>query len=51
MGFSGILSLPSPPPIESGDIVGDRTDAPSAFTRSSPLGTGTCHLVHGEWFV
>jgi len=21
-----------------------------ALTRSSPLGTGTCHLVHGEWF-
>jgi len=26
-----------------------KVDSPSTFTRSSPLGTGTCHLVHGEW--
>jgi len=44
---NAMLSPPSPPPIGSGDIVGDLTDAPSAsFTRSSPLGTGTFHLVH-----
>jgi len=41
-----MLPPPSPAPTGSGDIVGDWTDAPSAFTRSSPLGLGTCHWVH-----
>ena len=47
------VMLPPPwhPPVGSGDIVGDCTEAPSAFTWSSPLGLGTCHWVHdGEWF-
>jgi len=46
-----MLPPPSPPPIGSGDIVGDWTEALSAFTWSSPLGLGTCHLFLGELSV
>jgi len=28
-----------------------RVDSPSAFTRLSPLGHGTCQLVPGEFLV
>jgi len=26
-------------------------ETPSAFTRISPLGHGTCQFVRGEWFA
>ena len=47
-----MLPPPSPQPIGSGDIVGDWTEAPSAFARSAPLGLGTCLLfLAGELSV
>ena len=33
------------------DKVGDQVDPPSAFTRVSLLGHGTCQLVPGELLV
>jgi len=33
-----------------GTLWGIKFLAPGVGTRSSPLGHGTCQLVHGEWF-
>jgi len=43
--------LPPVPPEAFGDVVEDQLSPPGVGTRSSLLGHGVCHLVHGEWLV
>jgi len=43
--------VPPVPPEAFGGVVGDQLSPPGVGTRSSLLGHGVCHLVHGEWLV
>ena len=42
---------PAVPLAAFGDVVENYLSPPGVGARSSQLGRGTCHLVHGEWLV